>query len=419
VQVFRLFRELPPDTRKNLLILFGTALFFWTSLTLLLPTLPAYIEDLGGTTQQVGLVMGSFAIGLLLSRTYLGNLADRRSRKLVILIGTLVVGLAPLGYATMQAVVPLAAVRAFHGVSVAAFTTGYSALVVDLSPREQRGELIGYMTLAVPVGMAIGPAVGGFWAVSMGHGSLFLLSAALGGLALALASQLKNEGSIMQVSLAKGGKATISDRSFWQLLQTSSLLVPALILLLIGLLFGTLVSFLPLFMREIEVDLNAGIFYSAAAIASFATRVFAGKASDRFGRGLFITFSLICYGVSMVLLTLAHSPSEFLVAAALEGTGGGVLIPMVIALISDRSYPNERGRVYSICMGGFDVGIAIAGPILGAVAIELGYRSMFGMASSLAGLALILFLLRSNKTVAHSLGFAFGQDRDRHALDAR
>jgi MFS family permease len=389
---------------------------FWTSLTLLLPTLPAYIEDLGGTTQQVGWVMGSFAIGLLASRTYLGNLADHRSRKLVVLIGALVVGLAPLGYAVMQTVVPLAAVRAFHGVSVAAFTTGYSALVVDLSPREQRGELIGYMTLAVPVGMAIGPAVGGFWAVSMGHGSLFLLSATLGGLAFVLASQLKNDTAAVQATLSRAGDTAVSGRSFWQLLQTSSLLIPSLILLLIGLLFGTLVSFLPLFMREIAVDLNAGVFYSAAAIASFATRIFAGKASDRFGRGLFITFSLICYGVSMVLLTQAQHPSEFLVAAALEGTGGGVLIPMVIALISDRSYPNERGRVYSICMGGFDVGIAIAGPILGAVAIELGYRSMFGLAGSLAGIALLLFVLRSNKTVFHSVQFAFGQDRDRHAI---
>lgn len=52
--------------------------------------------------------------------------------------------------------------RAFHGVSIAAFTTGYSALVVDLSPPKQKGELIGYMSLAVPIGMAIGPAMGIF-----------------------------------------------------------------------------------------------------------------------------------------------------------------------------------------------------------------------------------------------------------------
>lgn len=417
MQVLRLFRELTSDSRKNLSILFGTGLLFWTSITLLLPTLPAYIEDLGGTTQQVGLVMGSFAIGLLLSRTALGYLADRRSRKIVVLIGTLVVAVSPLGYAAIQSIIPLAAVRAFHGISVAAFTTGYSALVVDLSPVRQRGELIGYMTLAVPIGMAIGPAVGGFWAVSMGYGSLFLLSAILGSLAFGLASQLGSGNSLAATRPADGEPAI--HRSFWQLMQAPSLSVLSLILLLIGLLFGTLVSFLPLFLRESGTDLNAGVFYSAAAIASFSTRIFSGKASDTWGRGLFITLSLVCYGASMLLLTQAHSSSEFLVAAALEGTGGGVLIPMIIALIGDRSYPHERGRVYSVCIGGFDVGIAIAGPILGTIAIELGYRSMFGVAGGLAGIALMLFLLRSNKTIFHSVEFALGQGRDLHALDAR
>jgi MFS family permease len=42
--------------------------------------------------------MGSFAIGLILSRSWLGNLVDRRSRKLVVLFGTIVAATAPLGY---------------------------------------------------------------------------------------------------------------------------------------------------------------------------------------------------------------------------------------------------------------------------------------------------------------------------------
>ncbi len=34
----------------------------------------------------------------------------------------------------------LFAVRAYHGLSIAAFTTGYSTLVVDFSPVRQRGD---------------------------------------------------------------------------------------------------------------------------------------------------------------------------------------------------------------------------------------------------------------------------------------
>ena len=380
-------------------------------MTCLLPTLPGYIQDLGGTAQQVGLVMGCFAIGLLLTRTRLGQVADRRSRKLVILIGTVVVTLAPLGYMSLETIPGLMTIRAFHGVSIAAFTTGYSALVVDLAPAKQRGEIIGYMSLVVPVGMAVGPAVGGFLQAGAGYTPLFLVSASCGLLALILASQVKETNRNLKPSYSSPG------RNFRQLLHSHSLLVPAAILSLIGFVFGVLVAFLPLFVRETEVELNAGLFYTAAAIASFSVRLFAGRASDRYGRGLLITGSLVCYGVSMVLLASAQTPSTFLVAAAIEGAGAGLLLPTTIALMSDRSYTNERGRVHAFCIGGFDIGVAMAGPIFGAVAATLGYRWIFSFAAGMAGLALLIFLTQSSKSPSHSLRFALGRERDAYALD--
>lgn len=415
---FKTFKTLEPEQLSNLLVLFATGLFFWTSITTLLPTLPAYVEDLGGTPQMVGIVMGCFAIGLLLSRTWLGQLADQKSRKVVVLIGTVVGGIAPLGYLFVQSIYPLMAIRAFHGISIAAFTTGYSALVVDISPVKQRGELIGYMSLAVPIGMAIGPALGGYLQASVGYTPLFLVSASLGFLGFFLASRVTEDSrQVISSEQLENEVTPAQSRNFWDILIAPSFLVLTLIMLLVGLLFGTLASFLPLFIREIKLDLNAGLFYTAAAIASFSVRIFVGRASDRYGRGLFVTASLVCYGVSMLLLSSAATPSLFILAAALEGAGGGVLIPMAIALLSDRSHDNERGKVYAICIGGFDVGIALAGPILGALAVSIGYRGIFSLGASLALLSLALFITQSNKNLTHSLRFAFGQGKDLYALD--
>lgn len=411
-----LFSGLAPADVRDLLILFVAGLLFWTSITTILPTLPTYVQELGGTVQEVGLVMGCFAIGLLFSRTWLGRLADSHSRKIVLLIGTGVGGLAPLGYCWLHSMAGLMAVRAFHGISIAAFTTGYSALVVDLSPPKQRGEIVGYMSLAVPVGMAVGPALGGILEVSQGYVFLFLLAAGLGFISLLLASGVR--GGKYQEGIEMSEVSDLPERSFWRLLASPSLNVPAAILLLIGLVFGALVSFLPLYLRAIDLNLNAGTFYAAAAIASFIARVTCGKASDRFGRGIFITGSLICYGTSMLLLSLTGSPQDFLLAAILEGMGSGVLIPLIIALISDRCQPQERGRVYSVCLGGFDVGLAIAGPLLGILEATAGYRGMFLLSSGLAWLGLLLFLSQSNRSFAHSLRFALGRGRDLYALAA-
>ena len=78
----------------------------------------------------------------------------------------------------------------FHGISIAAFTTGFSALVADLSPPKQRGELIGYMGLVNPVGLGIGPAIGGFVQAEYGYPPLFIMSFALGMMGLFCAYQL-------------------------------------------------------------------------------------------------------------------------------------------------------------------------------------------------------------------------------------
>jgi MFS family permease len=453
VNFLKTFQSIEKSKLINLLILFLCALFFWTSITCLLPTLPAYIQDIGATAKQVGYVMGCFAIGLLLSRVWLGKLADdglihlikdiklnsaitnffirilRKfigklvdypSRKLVIIIGTLVATLAPIGYLLLNSIPELMAIRAFHGVSIAAFTTGYSALVVDLSPPKQRGELIGYMSLAVPIGMAVGPAVGGFLQEYTSYQILFTVSASCGILASILATQIrefesfpkyKTSSNVMPLKRDKS-----NDRTFKQIIFNPSFLVPTVILLLIGCLFGTLVTFLPLYLRDVGLTLNVGLFYSTAAIASFVVRFISGRASDKHGRGIFISISIICYIFSMILLTFVQSNNILLLSAILEGTGAGMLIPIILALISDRCSAAERGKVFAICVSGFDVGMALGGPVLGSLLLDWGYRFLFVMTAIMAIMALIIFIGFSNKDMINSWRFAFGDAPDLYAL---
>ncbi|MCA2552666.1 MAG: MFS transporter [Microcystis sp. M04BS1] len=413
VNAFKTFRSLTGETRRQLLILFVTALFFWISITTLLPTLPIYIDSLGGSKQDIGFVMGAFAIGLILSRSWLGNLVDRRSRKLVVLFGTIVAATAPLGYLFFRDLSSLFAVRAYHGLSIAAFTTGYSTLVVDFSPVRQRGEIIGYMSLTAPIGMGIGPALGSYLYESIGYDGLFLVSATSGAIAFLLGFSIQEPDFKKKLAEMKAENPTI-ERSFWVLCQERAFLVPTLVFLLVGTLFGGLVAFLPLFLLENQLPFSPGLFYSCAAVSGVIGRILSGGASDRYGRGLFITISVFCYGLSMLVLSSARSPSDLILAAILEGTGGGILFPMLLALISDRSGPQERGRAYSICIGGFDVGTALAGPILGVLVIS--YETMFTLSSGLAVIALFLFFTLSNPTIRHSFLFAFGLEKDLYAL---
>jgi MFS family permease len=329
-----------------------------------------------------------------------------------------VAAIAPLGYLFVKSIPLLMVLRAFHGISIAAFTTGYSALVVDLSPLSKRGEIIGYMSLVTPIGSAVGPAIGGLVQAQAGYTPLFWLASVLGVLGLFGANQVNEPQSVNQSpdDEEASSKSSAAQQQFWRLLASPRLRIPALVLLLIGVAFGALSTFIPLFIKDAKVDLNPGLFYTAAAIASFISRIIIGRASDRYGRGIFITGSIFSYALAMLILSHAYTASAFLAGGFLEGAGAGTLLPMMIALISDRSSPQERGRVFALCITGFDVGIAIAGPVLGSLIEPIGYRGMFTITTILSFLALIIFATLSSKNLSHSFRFAFGRERDIYAL---
>jgi len=101
-----------------------------------------------------------------------------------------------------------------------------------------------------------------------------------------------------------------------------------------------------------------------------------------------------------------------------EGIGSGVVIPAIVALLADRTVPQERGYVFGMTWIGFDVGIAVAGPIMGKLIAVVGITNIFAIATGLCMLGLVIFATQSNKTVAESFKFAIGQTSDRYALKA-
>jgi len=428
-----IFSTFSPAVRSNLIVLFVAGLCFWAGLAGLLPTLPLFIETLGGSGQQIGIVMASFAIGLIVARPTLSRLADEQGRKLVMLIGLSAIALAPFGYLLVQvlphmtfpvnilgrsltvdvSILSLMAIRAFHGLSIAAFVVAYSALVIDIAPPANRGELIGYMSLVNPVGMALGPALGGFLYEAHGFFTAFLVMGLLGLAGLVLILRLEEPYRPVPPVANGNGKA----EKFWQLLWTGRVRVPAIVLLLVGLAFGTLSTFVPLYVRETGLALNVGLIYTASAIASFISRLLVGRASDIHGRGRFITASLGIYSLSMMVFWLADSAPIFLLAGLIQGFAAGTLIPMIAALMGDRSQSNERGRTFGLVMVGFDLGIAFAGPVFGTIADSLGYRNIFGLAGIMTFMGMLIFITASSKDLHHSVRFALSGGRDIYAVD--
>lgn len=403
----------------------------------MLPNLSLYIKSFGATNQEIGWVMAAFAIGLLGLRPRMSEFIDRRGRKPALLIGIVVIAIAPLLYLAVGAlpnvvlflptgqqvkssILLLAAARAFHGISIAAFATAYTASIADMAPPHQRGELIGYMSLASPVGMALGPALGGFLEGSFTFAFLTMTTLGIVGTCCVLVAKEPTRPTTDEVvsdqSISARSSKPRRKPTFWRLLFTAPIRTPALILFMVGTAFGTMVAFVPLYVRQMDIVVNIGLIYTVSAIASFSIRALAGKASDQLGRGRFISMGLVFYTLAMLTLSMSTSAPMLLLAGAFQGTGSGTLIPIIAALMADRSKPSERGITFGLCLTGFDLGIALAGPVMGRLADFSSYSLVFAIAALMTFSGLLIFITTSSKDLPHSVQFALNGGRDIYAV---
>ena len=441
------FTDLEPSLRRNLIIFFCASLCFWGGLAGMLPNLSLYIESFGASNQEIGWVMASFAIGLLGLRPRMSQFIDSKGRKPALLIGIAVIVIAPLLYLSVSlfpnilitlpklsvsfypdfyidlsqttqvksSILLLAATRAFHGISIAAFATAYATSIADMAPPHQRGELIGFMRLARPVGMALGPALGGYLEGSFMLAFLAMTLLGAIGTICVLVAREPQRAAADSATASTGNKQTQRQSKFWRLLVTGPIRIPALILFMVGTAFGTMVAFIPLHVREMNIAVNIGLIYTVSAITSFSIRALAGRASDQLGRGRFISMGLVFYSLAMFTLSISTSAPMLLLAGAFQGAGSGTLIPIIAALMADRSRPGERGITFGLCLTGFDLGIALAGPVMGRIADASSYALVFSIAGCMTLSGLLIFITLSSKDLSHSVRFALNGGRDVYA----
>src|SRR5690349_17442188 len=122
-------------------------LAYFTALGSLLPTFPKYVEnELDGNGVVVGVAVGIFSISAAILRPWAGRLGDRRGRRLLVVGGSLLVALSVAGYALVDNVAILIAMRVVTGAGEAAVFVGLATAVQDMAPADRRGEAASYFS---------------------------------------------------------------------------------------------------------------------------------------------------------------------------------------------------------------------------------------------------------------------------------
>jgi multidrug resistance protein len=137
---------------------------------------------------QVGYLTSAFLGFYMVAAPFVGPLADRYSRKRIIMFGALFWSALTLLTAFTNTYWELLVRHTLVGIGEATFVTIAPTFVADLFPENQRGRIFGIFYLAIPVGTAAGYLLGGKLGPDFGWRFPFYIAAAPGfllGLAVA------------------------------------------------------------------------------------------------------------------------------------------------------------------------------------------------------------------------------------------
>src|ERR671916_698622 len=146
---------------------------------------------------------------------------------------------------------------------------------------------------------------------------------------------------------------------------------------------------------EIQARLGATAVDAQWIVESYALFLAAlilvgGSLGDHYGRKRIFSLGIALFAASSVWCGLAGSPEGLIVARAVQGVGGALLVPGSLAIISASFEEARRGRAIGTWSGFLGVTTAI-GPVLGGYFVEnVSWRAAFPINVPLAVVVLWL-----------------------------
>jgi MFS family permease len=347
-------------------LLFGTA----TGLLLLLPV---YLQQVGGSPAQIGLVAGLLRISSLAARPFAGRLLDRLGRRPILGAGAGLFIVATLSLLLFpRPSLPFMAMRLVHGVGQALFDCGLSAVVADLAPPAARAQVFAFYSVWVTLPSAVMPAVGELVARHAGFAPLFLTAAVV------IAA-----GALLTRRLPEIAHPVSEKRP-----ADASLLLHSLPLMAgcgtVGFVFGTVSTFVPV-SHIAEGPGRVGLFFFAYFVGLIGVRM-AGAA----GWGWIQSSGVLLPAHAIMAAGLLALPMGdwllLLIAVGVAcGIGHGSCIPVLYWMLLYGVPRDRRGMGVALLAASFDAGVIVAGIGLGLVAEWVGYRIIFALAAVIVG----------------------------------
>jgi MFS family permease len=373
----------------------GATLAYFIADGVLLPAVPLYVEGpLGGGDVAVGISVGAFSVTALLLRPWAGGLGDRRGRRPLILIGAISVSLSVLGYLVATSVPLMVLMRLVTGFGEAFFFTGAASAVNDLAPEERRGEAFSFFTLALYIGLGVGPVIGEALIEGPGFTAAWLVTAGFALVAVVMAVFVPETRPKDQPAGAEGRR----------LIHPSAILPGTALLACVWGMSGFF-AFVPLYALTLGLGGSRFVFVVYAGIV-VAIRSVGAKIPDRVGPVLASRSALAFAVFGLLTIAVWHRPEGLFVGAGVFAVGAALAFPALMMLALRGAPAAQRGAAIGTFTAFVDLGFGIGPATLGFVAEAAGYRGLFLTAAGVAaaGFLILLTKFRARQPVETAAG---------------
>ena len=325
---------------RRLLLLASSIVFLDTVFfAAIVPLLPTYAAEFDLSKTGAGILAAAYPAGTFLGALPGGWLTARIGVRPTVVLGLTTLIASSLAFAFANSIVVLDVARFVQGLGGAASWAGAVGWLVGAAPRERRGELIGSAMAAAIVGALGGPVLG---AAAVGVGPEVVFSAvalaAVGLLVWALRTPARPPA---------GPPPTL--RSVLGALREPRIATGMWLIVLVGLMFGTLDVLAPLRLDELGATAAAiGATFLVAAALEAGESPFIGRWSDRHGRVLPAFVGLAAAGVMVALLPWPGETWLLVAVVLVAAPSIGILWTPSMAMLSDGAEARGIEQGYAV-----------------------------------------------------------------------
>jgi MFS family permease len=309
-----------------LLILASAMIFFDVAFfAAIAPLLPEYVDQLGLSKAEAGILSAAYAAGTLVGSLPAGFVASRVGPRRTVIAGLLLLGVASLVFGFGEEIFLLDSARFVQGIAGALIWSGALTWLISSAPEDKRGSIIGTALGTAVAGALLGPALGAI-AGSIGTEPVFSSVLVITILLALAAARLPETRTPERQSLSEV-MATLVSRPVLD--AAAFVAVPSV-------MFGAIEVLVPLRIDDLGGGhgLIAGGFIAGAALEAMLAPV-AGKLSDRIGRRLPYVIGLSVCAAAMAGVALAGTLGGVLAALIVTSLGAGLCFAPALTLISD------------------------------------------------------------------------------------